>query len=63
MGRITLSMREVARLVQADGKATVAQTTTMHNCGEHKGILEFITRYTLRRINYNSRRPCLVTLL
>ena len=39
------------------------QITTLHNCGEQKSISERITRRTLRRMGYNSRRPRRVSLL
>uniref|UniRef100_A0A3B3CGX4 Transposase Tc1-like domain-containing protein n=1 Tax=Oryzias melastigma TaxID=30732 RepID=A0A3B3CGX4_ORYME len=55
--------RRMARLVQADRKATVTQITTRYNRGLQKSISERTTRRTLRQMGYSSRRSNRASLL
>ncbi|KAK7136638.1 hypothetical protein R3I93_016855 [Phoxinus phoxinus] len=47
--------RRMARLVQADRKATVTQITTRYNQGVQKSISERTTRRTLKQMGYSKK--------
>ncbi len=55
--------RRMSRLVREDRKATVTQITTRYNQGMQHTISEHTTHWTLKQMNYSSRRPHRVPLL
>lgn len=57
------SLRKIARLVQADIKATVGQITTLDNGDIENSIFKRTTHQTLTEIGYSSRIPRWKTFL
>ncbi len=55
--------RRMGRLVRDDRKGTVTQITTRYNQGMQNTISEHTTRWTLKQMDYSSRRPHRVPLL
>ncbi len=55
--------RRMDRLVRDDRKATVTQITTRYNQGMQNTISEHTTHWTLKQMDYSSRRPHRVMLL
>ncbi len=53
--------RRTGRLVRDDRKATITQITTCYNQGIQNTISECTTRWTLKQMDYSSRRPSLNT--
>ncbi len=53
----------MGRLIREDRKATVTQITTRYNQGMQNTISERTTHWTLKQMNYSSRRPHRVPLL
>ncbi len=55
--------RRIGRLVRDDRKSTVTQITTRYNQGMQNTISECTTRWTLKQMDYSTRRPHRVPLL
>ncbi len=53
----------MGRLIREDRKATVTQITTRYTQGMQNTISERTTHWTLKQMNYSSRRPHRVPLL